>query len=141
MPGRSIAREKVLAIVERELAKGHTRESAAAVADISRSTLDRWLADDEVRERVIKAEDRGEKTVVDLLLQAAHSGNVAASIFWLKARRGWREVQRVEYVDQTPVDPFIRMDPSARQRLEDEARKARSEIDALVEEATSAPAS
>jgi hypothetical protein len=36
------------------------------------------------------------KVAQTLYQQATTPGNIAATIFWLKARAGWREVQRVE---------------------------------------------
>jgi len=40
-----------------------------------------------------------------LYQQAATPGNVAASIFWLKARAGWREKQAVDTGD-SPNEPM-----------------------------------
>jgi hypothetical protein len=44
-----------------------------------------------------------------LYQQATTPGNVAASIFWLKARAGWREKQAVEMSgpDGAPITPTI----------------------------------
>jgi hypothetical protein len=44
-----------------------------------------------------------------LYQQATTPGNIAATIFWLKARAGWREVQRVENTgaDGRPISTEI----------------------------------
>jgi len=45
-----------------------------------------------------------------LYQQATTPGNIAATIFWLKARAGWREVHRVEntgaVADRSPVRSY-----------------------------------
>lgn len=127
-------RERKLAVVERCLARGHTREAACAAARLSRSTLWRWLQDDDgtISTRLELAEGLAEREVTDMLIRSARRGSNTAQIFWLKARRGWRDVQRVEHVDATPVDPFIVMDASERQQLEQDAARAREEIDKLL---------
>ncbi len=78
---------------------GVSRRSAAEAARVDPATLFRWLAQGrdgeepfcEFRERLLAAEAKAERKVVDCLMEQIASGHVPAMMFWLKCRRDWRD--------------------------------------------------
>lgn len=57
------------------LAKGNTRTTAAAMCDVARGTLWRWMAEDETfRDAVEKAESDAQKTLLHRILMSAETG-------------------------------------------------------------------
>ena len=71
---------------------GVPHDDIALVVRCSPPTLRKWFRH-ELDVATIEANARVAQT---LYQQATKPGNIAASIFWLKARAGWREKQMVE---------------------------------------------
>ena len=71
---------------------GVPHDDIALVVRCSPPTLRKWFRH-ELDVATIEANARVAQT---LYQQATQPGNIAASIFWLKARAGWREKQAVE---------------------------------------------
>ena len=71
---------------------GVPHDDIARVVRCSPPTLRKWFRH-ELDVATIEANARVAQT---LFQQATTPGNIAASIFWLKARAGWREKQAVE---------------------------------------------
>ena len=71
---------------------GVPHDDIALVVRCSPPTLRKWFRH-ELDVATIEANARVAQT---LYQQATKPGNIAASIFWLKARAGWREKQAVE---------------------------------------------
>lgn len=78
------------------IAAGVSRRSAAAGANVSYTTLKNWLAtgragDDEkytaFLARVEASEAKAERTMVDVLFEAARAGKFQAAQYWLNSRR------------------------------------------------------
>lgn len=77
------------------IAAGQSRRGAAQAARIGDTTLFRWLAEGrdedspyrEFRERVMQAESKAERAMVDCLFEAAKAGKFQAAQFWLERRR------------------------------------------------------
>jgi hypothetical protein len=71
---------------------GVPHDDISRVVRCSPPTLRKWFRD-ELDTATIEANARVAQT---LYQQATTPGNIAATIFWLKARAGWREKQQVE---------------------------------------------
>ena len=71
---------------------GFRQDQIALVLGVSEPTLQRRCA----RELATGAQ-KANANVIKSLYQNAIGGNVAAQIFWAKARCGWREVQVLEH--------------------------------------------
>ena len=71
---------------------GVPHDDIALVVRCSPPTLRKWFRH-ELDVATIEANARVAQT---LYQQATQPGNIAASIFWLKARAGWREKQALE---------------------------------------------
>ena len=71
---------------------GVPHDDIALVVRCSPPTLRKWFRH-ELDVATIEANARVAQT---LFQQATKPGNIAASIFWLKARAGWREKQAIE---------------------------------------------
>ena len=71
---------------------GVPQDDIARVVRCTSRTLRKWYRQ-ELDVAVIEANARVAQC---LYQQATTPGNIAASIFWLKARAGWREKQQVE---------------------------------------------
>ncbi len=72
---------------------GVTRENIASHVGVSTVTLAKYYKM-ELANGAVAANAR----VAGTLFQLAVGGNIAAAIFWLKTRAGWRETTRVEAV-------------------------------------------
>jgi hypothetical protein len=75
---------------------GVPHDDISRVVRCSPPTLRKWFRD-ELDTATIEANARVAQT---LYQQATTPGNIAATIFWLKARAGWREKQQVEVTGQ-----------------------------------------
>lgn len=86
-----------LAKVEELAGLGLTREQIALSLGVSYSTLNRRAKESEEIETAMK---RGRALanikVAGELMKAIEAGNVTAIIFYLKARAGWTEKQKIE---------------------------------------------
>ena len=84
---------------------GVPHEDIALVVRCSAPTLRKRFRDD-LDVAVIEANTRVAQC---LYQQATTPGNIAATIFWLKARAGWREKQVVEVTgkDDAPVPTIV----------------------------------
>lgn len=86
------ATEDGLALIRRMFAAGHNQSSVATALGISRSSFGHLRKRDE---RVQEAYEEGlgafEYEMVEYLAKAAEKGNVAAAMFLLKTRCGYRE--------------------------------------------------
>ena len=86
-------------------AVGITYEDIAAKINISSDTLVKYYKQELDDGRV-----DANATVAKGLFEQAKNGNVAASIFWLKTRAGWKETQVHEVTQKTlpsSIDEFI----------------------------------
>jgi len=84
---------------------GVPHDDIALVVKCSPPTLRKWFRH-ELDVATIEANARVAQT---LYQQATTPGNIAATIFWLKARAGWREKQQVEVTgkDDEPIVPHF----------------------------------
>lgn len=84
---------------------GVPHDDISRVVRCSPPTLRKWFRD-ELDTATIEANARVAQT---LYQQATTPGNIAATIFWLKARAGWREKQQVELTgkDDAPLPQQI----------------------------------
>ncbi len=84
---------KEIAQVEVLAGYGLKVEQIASVLGMSKATFDRRQADQpELREALSKGRARGSAAVLQALYKMATSGkHVAATIFWVKVREGWKE--------------------------------------------------
>ena len=87
-------------LVQNCVAFGLTAEQTALLVinprngkPINRATLFRYFKKD-----MAEGQPRANVQVAGALYSAAMAGNVAAQMFWLKTRAGWREVQYVQVV-------------------------------------------
>ncbi len=71
---------------------GVPQDDIAVVLRCTSRTMRKWFRD-ELDVAAIEANARVAQT---LYQQATTPGNIAVTIFWLKARAGWREKQQVE---------------------------------------------
>lgn len=105
-PGRPSKRTpEVEALIIKALGVGLSYEVAADFAGIHRDTLLAWRRDDETFSAAIKeATARGKVGVAGRLMSLIQSGNVAATIFWLKTRtEEFRELRQERQVDPETV--------------------------------------
>lgn len=89
--------------VEKHLRAGKTREVACALAGSHRKTLWDWenepdgpTAGATLTRRIENAEQKGHGVWEGRLDALARKGNVAAVIFYLKARCGWKEIVQIK---------------------------------------------
>ena len=96
------------------------RRTARAMAGlgVSRRQLARYLRMDETRlaallgDELEQAEvEANSKVAKALFTMATQKNNVAAAIFWMKARSGWRERQEIDVTTQGVVSHVIRAPP------------------------------
>ena len=105
-PGRPSKRTpEVEALIIKALGVGLSYEVAADFAGIHRDTLLAWRRSDETFSAAIKeATARGKVGVAGRLMSLIQSGNVAATIFWLKTRtEEFRELRQERQVDPETV--------------------------------------
>ncbi|WP_431285594.1 hypothetical protein ACQW02_12660 [Humitalea sp. 24SJ18S-53] len=82
---------------------GVPHDDIALVVRCSPPTLRKWFRQD-LDVATIEANARVAQT---LFQQATTPGNIAATIFWLKARAGWREKQVVEVTGSKDAAPVV----------------------------------
>lgn len=80
---------------------GVTRENIASHVGVSTVTLAKYYKT-ELANGAVAANAR----VAGTLYQLAVGGNIAAAIFWLKTRAGWRETTRIEAVGAADAAPI-----------------------------------
>lgn len=81
------------------LAAGNTRKASAQYAGVGENTLGDWLRRyRDFRDAALQAEGQAEVSHVANIMQAARSGSVMASMFWLERRRfsDWGKIDRLE---------------------------------------------
>jgi hypothetical protein len=103
-PPRYTPTEEQRRVVKTMAAYGIPQDAIAKVVHCSEPTLRRAY-----RHELDTAVHEANARVAQCLYQQATTpGNVAASIFWLKARAGWREkqVHEVSGPEGKPVEPF-----------------------------------
>ena len=90
----------------RALKLGLDYTTAAEVAGIHRDTLQDWRSKDpEFSVKCKRAKSNGKVHVSAQLMKQINSGNVSATIFWLKTRtEEFREIQHHAPMDQSSVD-------------------------------------
>ena len=89
----SIKKEKIGIIFE-ALDNGITTYKACGIADVNNATFWKWRQlDKELDKAYDDAITTRNEIVADALYTNAIKGNVAAQIFWMKARAGWVENQ------------------------------------------------
>lgn len=103
---------------------GVPQDAIAAILKISVKTLRKYY-----REELDLGEAKANAAVAGKLFEQAMKGNIAAQIFWLKARAGWRETQVIEHKNQTKVNV------NALEELSDEELAQLESIRAKLEEA------
>lgn len=83
---------------------GTPQEDIAAALGVSEKTLRKHY-----RDELDFAATEATANVGGALYRNAMSGNVAAQIFWMKTRAGWRETERLEVTgkDETPFTGFL----------------------------------
>ncbi len=86
-----------LAEVERLASLGLTQEQIADALGISEDTLyARKRESKDFRDAIKRGQAKGVGSVANVLFEKAMGGDVASLIFYLKARGGWKETQRIE---------------------------------------------
>lgn len=102
----AVKREFDLAHVERLAARGLSQQQIADSLGISRATVTRRMKADAAFEAAVKkGAATGVAVVANRLFEAAKDGNIAACIFFLKARAGWRDRPDDDADDDTPPTP------------------------------------
>ena len=102
-------------IVYRAFLAGYKADQVAEIIGIEPRTLGRWIETyPELRKARAKALDADAEVaqslfemavgVVDPVTGKRKGASVAAAIFWLKARRGWREDERGAKGEAAPLD-------------------------------------
>ncbi len=102
-------------IVYRAFLAGYKADQVAEILGIEQKTLDRWIGTyPELRKARARALDADAEVaqslfdmavgVVDPVTGKRKGASVAAAIFWLKARRGWREDERGAKGETAPLD-------------------------------------
>jgi hypothetical protein len=95
---------------------GVPQDDIALVVKCSAPTLRKWFR----HELDVAAVEANARVAQTLYQQATTPGNISATIFWLKARAGWREKQTVEVTGPGGAQPeplvIVRqiIDPAAR---------------------------
>jgi predicted transcriptional regulator len=85
---------KVEALAER----GLSQEQIAAALGISEGTLYARKKENEEFDAAIKrGRSKGIGHVANKLMEQINAGNIAATIFFLKAQAGWRDANKVEH--------------------------------------------
>lgn len=84
------------AIVERASGFGIPQQQIARLMGISINTLRKYY-----EKELAVGSAKATLNIANALYSSAMSGNVAAQIFWMKARAGWSEKVRVEDVTET----------------------------------------
>ena len=103
MPARRKLTRQIRSELIGAIKAGASKEQAAAIAGVSRQAIykacERSPAfKDEIEEAKASCDGTAVRSLFRLVLQ----GNVAACIWWTKARMGWRERMTV---DSTPAPP------------------------------------
>ena len=83
-------------------AMGIRHADLASIFEIGEATLENHYG-----KELHDAAQKANGNVAKSLYQNAMSGNVAAQIWWTKARMGWRETQGIEHSGNLPL--FIQM--------------------------------
>lgn len=98
-PGRkSLFRKEMIEEGYKLGALGMTMEEIADFWNVGRNTLWRYCKRvPELQTQISKGKNEADMTVVQALLQQCKEGNVTATIFWLKNRRGheWSDMKNV----------------------------------------------
>lgn len=103
-----------LAEIEELAGLGLTQEEIADSLGVSERTISNRLSDDANFAAAYKRGcARGKRHVANTLRTQSDSGNVAATIFYLKCRAGWKDTQVVEHsgevrfakIEHVIVDP------------------------------------
>lgn len=86
---------------------GLTVEDMAALCNVSKATFERRMNDQpELAEGILKGRAKASAKVTQSLFKQATSGkNTAATIFWLKVRKGWKEADLADTADETYERP------------------------------------
>lgn len=77
--------------IERMAGLGLTQKDIAHVLGVSRSTLQRWLDDENVRWHYERGRAIAKETMAQRLWDLAMNGDTASLIFWLKAQARWSD--------------------------------------------------
>lgn len=89
-----------LAKVEAFAARGLSQEQIADALGISERTLrNRKQESSEFAEAIKRGQSKGIAQVANALFEKVKGGDTTAMIFFLKARAGWKEAQRLEISD------------------------------------------
>lgn len=80
------------------IASGATHTTVARVLHITKATLRKYY-----KTEMANAHEMANATVVQRLFKSIMSGNIAATIFWLKCRAGWKEGVKVELDKPVPL--------------------------------------
>ena len=106
MPGRKpyVPTAEQRRVVTAMAGFGVPHDDIALVVRCSPPTLRKWFR----HELDVATIEANARVAQCLFQQATKPGNIAASIFWLKARAGWREKQIVE-VSGTDSGPSIKV--------------------------------
>ena len=84
--------------VEALAAQGLTQQQIADALGISVSTLDNRKRDnEEFRDAIKRGKAKGIAKVTNKLFEQIQSGNVTATIFFLKTQAGWKEAQVIDH--------------------------------------------
>lgn len=105
-PGRPSKRTPAVeALILKALGVGLSYEVAADFAGVHRDTLLAWRRSDESFSAAVKeATARGKVGVAGRLMSLIQSGNVAATIFWLKTRtEEFREIRQDRTADPEAI--------------------------------------
>lgn len=97
--------------VEQIAMRCDSKADIALALGISYSTLNRRQQDLESFESAIKrGQAKAKIFVTGKLMKLIEEGNPAATIFWMKAKCGWREIQRTELtgVDGKPIQTSVK---------------------------------
>lgn len=97
------------ALLIRELSSnGHGRLAIAKHLKTSKETLNRWMEEnEEIKEAFEEGRGIEHKILLDATLNMAKNGNVAAAIFLLKTRHGYRENAAPETESRVKIEMIL----------------------------------
>ena len=98
--------EDLLKQVEAMSSLGLTAKEIALVLDLGERTVYRWQVQyPEFLAAIEKGRAKGHREAANTLREQSRAGNVAATIFRLKAQYGWRDKQEIEHSTPSTEGP------------------------------------
>ena len=94
-------------MIEAMAGLGATLQQIAIACNVSKSTVERWRADEAVELAYQRGRIQATQAVAERLFSMAMEGDVTAQIFWLKAQAGWSDRPQPEQIQQAEVHVYL----------------------------------